>query len=171
MVNDSFEEIIREWARLNVLSRPDRRIAGRCLEITFALVEFLAGAGVDSMYTLGWMSFSGQPVYHFTADDVRRWLNGRHLNRTKIDMHAWVTLLSGEIIDPSWLSTVGIVRNHRDLIGAVIIANPAQPKSHQYHPVTVDTAILARLGLVGPAAGRFCAQQLPSSAALALAGE
>lgn len=164
-----FAEIIREWARVNICSRPDDRIAGRCLEITFALVEFLASAGVSSLYTLGWMSFGGNPVYHFTPDDVRTWLAHGHGDRQKIDMHAWVTLSSGEIIDPSWLSTVGIVRDRRELIGAVIIAEPAQPTSHRYHPVTIDTAILARIGLVQGPDHTFRAQQAPPPAVIAAA--
>lgn len=167
VATEPFAEIIREWARLNICSRPDERIAGRCLEITYALVEFLASAGVSSLYTLGWMSFAGHPVYHFTQDDVRRWINQPAHNHDKIDMHAWVTLTSGEIIDPSWLSTVGIVRDRRDLIGAVIIAEPAQPTSHQYHPVTIDTAILRRIGLLDRRSRTFTAQQNPPSEMIA----
>jgi len=151
VVTPEFSEIIREWARLNICARPDEHIAGMCMQITHELVEFLQGAGIGAIYTLGWMSYREHPVYRFGEADVRRWLVHGIPDPRKVDVHAWITLPSAEIIDPSWLSTVGIVQNKRDLIGAVIIADADQRTSHQYHPVTVDTRVLFRIGLLNPA--------------------
>lgn len=152
IVTPEFSEVIREWARLNICSRPDEHIAGMCMQIAHELVEFLQGAGIDAIYTLGWMSYREHPVYRFDDADVRRWLAEGIPDPRKVDVHAWATLPSAEIIDPSWLSTVGIVQNKRELIGAVIIADADQRTSHQYHPVTVDTHLLFRIGLLNPVA-------------------
>jgi hypothetical protein len=151
MVTPEIAEIIREWARLNICTRPDEHIAGMCMQITHGLVDFLCGAGIDAIYTLGWMSYRDHPVYRFDQADIRRWLHAGIPDRRKVDVHAWATLPSGEVLDPSWLSTVGIVQSKRDLIGAVIIADSEQRTMHQYHPVTVDTQILIRIGLLNPA--------------------
>lgn len=150
IVTPEFSEIIREWARLNLCSRSDEHIAGMCMQITHELVGFLRGAGIDAIYTLGWMSYHDHPVYRFGQVDIRRWLDHGIPNRRKVDVHAWATLPSAEIVDPSWLSTVGIVQAKRDLIGAVILADPEQRTSHQYHPVTVDTQLLFQIGLLNP---------------------
>jgi hypothetical protein len=150
LVNPEISEIIREWARLNICTRPDENIAGMCMKITHDLVEFLCGAGIDAIYTLGWMSYRDHPVYHFDQAEIRRWLQAGIPDRRKVDVHAWATLPSGELLDPSWLSTVGIVQNKRDLIGAVIIADSEQRTLHQYHPITVDTQILIQIGLLNP---------------------
>lgn len=148
LIDDAFAEVLREWARIHVASRPDDAIAGMCMQIAGSLVGFLAGAGIDAIYTLGWMSYGGHPVYQFGPRDVEHWLARGMPDRRRIDVHAWVTLPSGEIIDASWLTTVGIVQNRRELIGAVILTDPDQTTSHQYHPVTVDTPLLFRLDLL-----------------------
>jgi len=161
IVTDEFSEIVREWARLNICSRSDEHIAGMCMQITHDLVDFLRGAGIDAIYTLGWMSYHDQPVYRFGQTDVRRWITHGIPNRRKVDVHAWVTLPSAEVIDPSWLSTIGIVQNKRELVGAVIVADPEQRTSHQYHPVTVDTQILFRIGLLNPVSALEVPRQAP----------
>ena len=134
MVTPVFSEIIRDWARLNICTRPDEHIAGMCMQITHELVEFLQGAGIDAIYTLGWMSYRDHAVYHFDGDEVRRWMREGIPDRHKVDVHAWATLPSAEIIDPSWLSTVGIVQNKRELIGAVIIADPGEHPVERHQP-------------------------------------
>ena len=161
VITPEFSEIIREWARLNICSRSDELIAGMCMQITHELVEFLQGAGIAAIYTLGWMSYHDHPVYRFGQNDVRRWIEQGIPNRRKVDVHAWATLPSAEIIDPSWLSTVGIVQNKRDLIGAVIIADADQRTSHQYHPVTVDAQVLFRIGLLNPVSAMEVPRQTP----------
>lgn len=161
MVTDEFAEIIREWARLNICSRPDEKIAGMCMEITHSLLEFLRGAGIDAIYTLGWMSYKNQAIYRFGPEDVRRWIKHGIPDRQRVDVHAWLTLPSAEILDPSWLSTVGIVQNKRDLIGAVIIADARQGTTHQYHPVAVDPEILFRVTIAHPNGERDYARQAP----------
>lgn len=166
MVTEEFSEILREWARLNLCSRTDAGLAGMCMTITEELVEFLTGAGIDAVYTLGWMSYKGHPVYKFGHAEIERWLAEGVPDRHKIDVHAWVTLGSAEIIDPSWLSTVGIVQNRRDLIGAVIIADPDQATSHQYHPVTIGTRLLYQTGLLRHARSPYAPVQAPPPARL-----
>lgn len=161
IVTAEFNEIIREWARLNICTRTDDHIAGMCMQITEDLVEFLQGAGIDAIYTLGWMSYHEHPVYRFGPAEVRQWIAHGIPNRRKVDVHAWATLPSAEIIDPSWLSTVGIVQNKRELIGAVIVADPEQRTSHQYHPVTVDTQILFHIGLLNPVSVMDVPRQAP----------
>ena len=161
MITAEVSEVIREWARLNICSRRDEQIAGMCMQITQDLVLFLRGAGIDAIYTLGWMSYRDHPVYRFDGSDVRHWLKHGIPDRREVDVHAWATLPSAEIIDPSWLSTVGIVQDKRDLIGAVIIADPEQRTSHQYHPVTVDTQVLFRIGLLDSAAPERVPRQAP----------
>lgn len=161
VITPEFGEIIREWARLNLCCRSDEQIAGMCMQITHELVEFLQGAGIAAIYTLGWMSYHDQPVYRFGQVDVRRWIAHGIPNRRKVDVHAWATLPSAEIIDPSWLSTVGIVQNKRDLIGAVIIADADQATAHQYHPVTVDPHVLFRIGLLNPVSATEVPRQAP----------
>ena len=164
IVTPEFSEILREWARINLCSRPDEHIAGMCMQITHDLVQFLQGAGIEAIYTLGWMSYHDHPVYRFGEVDVHRWIENGIPDRRKVDVHAWATLPSAEIVDPSWLSTVGIVRDKRDLIGAVIIADPDQRTAHQYHPVTVDTQILFQIGLLHPVAELDVPRQAPPSA-------
>lgn len=163
MVTPEVSEVIREWARLNICTRPDEHIAGMCMQITHELVEFLQGAGIDAIYTLGWMSYRDHPVYRFDQAEITRWLQAGIPDRRRVDVHAWATLPSGEILDPSWLSTVGIVQGKRELIGAVIIADSEQRTRHQYHPITVDTLILFQIGLLNPVSELEVPRQGPPS--------
>jgi hypothetical protein len=149
IVGEEFCSIVREWTRINVCSRPEHEITGRCLRISVELTEFLAGAGVPVMFTLGWMSYRDEPLFRFNRDDVRVWLEHGLPNRDRLDMHAWVTLGSGEIIDASWLSTIGIVRRRPELVGAVIVSAADHVGEHRYHPIVIDTLIVERLQLAG----------------------
>ncbi len=170
LVSAEFSDVVLEWARLNICSRDDDGIAGRCMHITNEFVGFLRGAGLDAIFTLGWMSYQDEPVYQFSPDDVRLWLAEGIRDRQSMNVHAWATLPSAEIVDPSWLSTVGIVQNRRHLVGAVIIADPAQETSHQYHPVAVDTDVLYRIGLLNADYRRAPLQMAPSERVLSLVG-
>ena len=54
----------------------------------------------QSILTIGKINFeNGQKVFNFSQNDVLRWISNGIDDPTKLNLHAWLTLPSMEIID------------------------------------------------------------------------
>lgn len=73
-----------------------------------------------------------------------------------LELHAWLTLPSREIIDLTLATTLGIVRDEPDLLGRFAFIHPDDLVDNQsYHPQLLGDAYLRRIGAMIALSGRF----------------
>ncbi|WP_211442926.1 hypothetical protein [Collimonas humicola] len=120
----------------------------------FAFSEFLRepleeALGVPLTYTLGFVKMNNKPVFHTPIDELKRMLDaGRPASRA-LNLHAWLTLPSKEIIDVTFATTYAIVKNVPDLIGRASFIHPDDMVGNDtYHPQLLGEDFLRRIGML-----------------------
>ncbi|NQD80991.1 hypothetical protein HP436_12470 [Pseudomonas sp. CrR14] len=64
-----------------------------------------------------------------------------------LNLHAWLTLPSLEVIDITFGTTYGVVRNASDFIGRMCFMHPDDMTAGmQYHPQLIGETYLERIG-------------------------
>jgi len=100
-------------------------------------------------YTLGYYTQFGEDIFKFTQKDIELWLKKGIPEFTNINMHAWITLDSTEIIDVTLLTSIGVATNNIELIGTIINSHPNDfDNGMVYHPVVLGHKILQDIGVL-----------------------
>ncbi|KMZ11842.1 hypothetical protein BHUM_03135 [Candidatus Burkholderia humilis] len=80
-----------------------------------------------------------------------------------LELHAWLTLPSREIIDLTLSTTLGIVRNLPELVGRAAFIHPNDlVGNHSYHPQVLGEDYLRRIGVMVELEGVFAAPVVPT---------
>jgi hypothetical protein len=120
--------------------------ASQCLKWSHYLAPRLARAlNMRAWPTVGQIWFQDRCVFDPSWNDLRRWFHeGLHLGdieqRQGLNWHAWITLESGEIIDPTYMSTLAKLRPDAfgAYDGAVVGGEPETAiGNHRYFPMAV----------------------------------
>ncbi|MGA3706031.1 hypothetical protein ACI2TH_22145 [Ralstonia nicotianae] len=75
-----------------------------------------------------------------------------------LELHAWLTLPSREIIDLTLSTTLGLVRNLPELVGRAAFIHPNDlVGNHSYHPQVLGEDYLRRIGVMVELQGFFIA--------------
>lgn len=138
-----FPHVVR--ASLGELDYPD--IVAQCLSIHHRLQPVLEEwLKCPVLYTIGWID-DGTSKGMFKFDDtfieetLRRGFKGHHLN-----IHAWLTLPSLEVIDVALVTSMAVAQKLKEGHGGVI-AKPADEMSGMsYKPMLIGTGFLERIG-------------------------
>lgn len=123
--------------------------AGKCFQATGAIQTPLEELlGIPLLFTLGYVHFNGQPVFHTPTDKLKSMLK-QNLSFQQVNLHAWLTLPSHEIIDLTFLTTVGVVNKIPDYIGRACLSHPeGLPEGIVYHPQLVGDDFLRKTGVL-----------------------
>lgn len=123
--------------------------AGNCFQAMGAVQAPLEDLlGVPLYFTLGYVQFEGRPVFHMPTEKLKPMLK-QNLSFQQVNLHAWLTLPSHEIIDLTFLTTVGVVNNIPDYIGRACASHPDDlPEVMTYHPQLVGDSFLRKTGVV-----------------------
>lgn len=75
--------------------------------------------------------------------------NGLNLSTPAVNLHAWLTFPSMEIIDITYLTSYGVVNDKPDLLGMVVTGMPGalNPVDYTYHPLVLGEHFVAKAGL------------------------
>lgn len=120
--------------------------AGQCLKWSHYLAPYFERAlGCKVWPTVGQIWMDDSKVFSPSWADLRRWANsGIQLQdfegRQGMNLHAWLTLESGEIIEPSFLSTLAGVHpgEYGKLNGGLLWGrDPSVWRRHRYFPMAV----------------------------------
>jgi hypothetical protein len=130
--------------------------AGQCLKWCHYLQPYFEQVlGVPVWVTIGQLWAYGKSVFHPDWDDLQRWSRSgidpvelAMQGRDGINLHAWLTVASGEIIELSLLSSLARVRpSDRELSGAITWGHEdGGIEHHRYLPMTVGSAIAEAIG-------------------------
>jgi hypothetical protein len=109
--------------------------------------ELFKNFGINSFFTLGYIKKPNINFFEFSEADVSGWLkNG--LKKEVLNMHAWLTLPSGEIIDISFLHTMAVKFNKKLHIHVYIGDYSDKLKNMDYIPMYIGDKLLIELGAI-----------------------
>jgi hypothetical protein len=140
-----FPNVVRRG--LGVVDAPD--VMAQCLSMHYRLVPVMAEwFGCPMLYTLGWFDDGTEKGMFkfddaFIADKLR---NGQKPG--KVNIHAWLTLPSMEIIDVTLATTMAIVHGRPEQGGGVVMGYADEFKGFAYRPMLVGTDFLREAGLL-----------------------
>ncbi|RZF24678.1 hypothetical protein EVC45_37590 [Paraburkholderia sp. UYCP14C] len=131
--------------------------AGQCLKWCHYLRPFLERSlGVPVRLTIGQLWTSETVIYSPTWEDIRRWSESgidpvelAREERVGVNFHAWLTLETGEIIEPTMPSSIAMVRGgkSREILGGISWGRePGFFGGHRYVPLAVGNAIAEAIG-------------------------
>ncbi len=123
-------------------------VAGNCLSISLLLKNLIEDElNLKSYFTLGSFHMSGKSSFEFSEDELKQWIQHGIPDFSNIDIHAWLTLESLEVIDATIATTIGIACNVPEAVGRVIHDLPSDLNGDlSFHPVIVGAEILPDIG-------------------------
>lgn len=127
----SYEQMVGQCMPLHLKARP-------------VLEEWL---GCPVYYTIGWID-DGTPngLYKFDDDMIADKLANGHQDNT-INIHAWLTLPSMEIIDLTFTTTISMLQGHKDGRGRVLVKKADEIIGVSYKPMLVGETFLFKTGI------------------------
>jgi hypothetical protein len=124
-------------------------VVAQCLSIHYRLVPVIEKwLGCPALYTLGWVD-DGTDRGMFKFDDafIDDKLKNGHRGGT-VNIHAWLTLPSMEIIDVALATTIAVLQRLPDGYGAALARHADELKGIAYKPMLVGPDFLRRTGLL-----------------------
>ncbi|WP_420996544.1 hypothetical protein ACKI2N_032745 [Cupriavidus sp. 30B13] len=133
------------------------KAAGQCLKWCHYLAPYFEQKiGAKVWVTIGQLWKDDRPVFSPTWNELRRWSRtGITLNelliegRMGINLHAWLTVQSGEIIEPTFASSLAAFGGdvYAKMSGAVVWGrDPNVLHHHRYFPMAVGQAFAEAIG-------------------------
>ncbi|MFA0013879.1 hypothetical protein AB4391_11065 [Vibrio lentus] len=125
-------------------------VSQKCFWITFLLKnELEKRLGMTFYYTLGSVVLEGNPVFYTDLDTLKSYMVKENTNfNPAVNLHAWLTTPSGEIIDAALFTTLSVVRNQPELMGGVIASTNESLTDLSYHPQLIGHNYLKECGFM-----------------------
>ncbi|AIY40134.1 hypothetical protein LT85_0976 [Collimonas arenae] len=126
------------------------KIAVQC----FAFSGFVQDAleevlDVPLTYTLGFVKLGNKPIFYTSMEGLKEMLDAGRPATATLNLHAWLTLPSDEIIDVTFGTTLGVLRNEPEMIGRIATIHPDDMVGeHSYHPQLLGDDFLRRIGVL-----------------------
>lgn len=126
--------------------------AGQCLKWSHFLAPYLGiEFGCRAWVTVGELWKDEVRVFDPTLDDISRWsLDGINLRDFRsgagLNLHAWVTLATGHIVEPTLPSTLAsCVPGYAHLDGGIMVGQADAMIPHRYVPLAVSASYVEEL--------------------------
>lgn len=122
-------------------------LVSQCFSIHWRLKALLKDFfGVPILYTIGYVHIPPSYLFKHTERDLLQLLR-TGMNGPQLNIHAWLTLPSAEIIDLSLLTSVAVFNKMKVGLGGIIAAH-ADELSHglRYHPMLLGEDYLKKIG-------------------------
>ncbi|MCG9625398.1 hypothetical protein L1D34_11135 [Vibrio mediterranei] len=119
-------------------------VSQQCFGITSLLKNELEKfLNTEIYYTLGYILLEGKPTFHTDLDTLKSYIGQDITSSSRaINLHAWLTTSSGEIIDATLMTTIGVIRKQPELLGGVIASFNESLKDLSYHPQIIGEQYL-----------------------------
>ncbi|HDY8072185.1 TPA: hypothetical protein RQK93_004470 [Vibrio vulnificus] len=131
----------------DLLSRHGHKFVNRkCIKAHWALKKELETVLGQQVYlTLGDVSTPwGKCIYNFNEKTMLQMLNWGATKTYKL--HCWLTLESGQIVDISLPTSLGLQMRNPQLVGDLVIGN-ADIQKYEYHPIVVGENVLGYMDI------------------------
>ncbi|SEJ77353.1 pentapeptide repeat-containing protein [Pseudomonas sp. NFR16] len=131
-------------------------LSGKCLDVALSLREPLETIfDVPLTLTLGYVRFENQAVFHTPEGKLKQMLK-QNLTLQAVNIHAWLTLPSHEIIDLTFFTSVGVRYQQPNYIGLACLGHSDDMgEDLSYHPQLVGDGFLWQTGLLLKGIGGF----------------
>lgn len=122
-------------------------VSQQCFAITAMLKTPLEEAlGVPLAFTLGYVEYNGRNVFYSGTSELKTMLK-EGIRSPALNLHAWLTLPSHEVIDMTFGTTYGVVNEMPSVIGRMCFLHPDDMTADmQYHPQLIGWDYLERIG-------------------------
>jgi len=124
-------------------------VVAQCMSIHYRLVPVLEEwLQCPVVYTIGWID-DGTDKGMFKFDDafVAEMLKNGFTGST-VNIHAWLTLPSMEVIDVALVTTIAVLKGWREGHGAVLAKYADEVTGMAYRPMLVGADFLLKTGLL-----------------------
>lgn len=122
-------------------------VVAQCLSIHYRLSDVISKLFDTSCYfTIGYIETVDRLMFHQSEQDLKRILqNG--INSSSLNIHAWLTLPTMEIMDFSLPTSYAILNKMEEGIGGLIATHPdTLIGGMKYHPMLVGEDFLRKSG-------------------------
>ena len=154
-------KILTEYVMKNLLSAiknefgliDSNELLGNCFAVNYTFFDIIKKClGCEIYYTIGWIQYDDKQVFYTQESELKRYaeLGLAGLSSLKLNLHAWLTLPTMEIIDTTFQTTLGKILNKPEMIGGIITGNPTELSNRklQYHPQIIGAEYLRKVGVL-----------------------
>ncbi|WP_404419321.1 hypothetical protein [Marinospirillum sp.] len=122
-------------------------LVAQCLSIHYRLSEVMAELfDTPCYFTIGYVDTVDRLMFHQSEQDLRELLQSG-INGSSLNIHAWLTLPTMEIMDFSLPTSYAIVNEMKEGIGGLIATHADSLTSGmKYHPMLVGEDFLRKCG-------------------------
>ena len=141
---DEFPHLVLKNTRIRQLSD----LSAQCLAVNLILREIIAARlECPVYYTIGWIN-DGTEKGLFKFDDplIEAALSGKMTMAGEVNIHAWLTLPSMEVIDPTISTTIALANKIDDGLGKVFAGRADSTKDFSFEPMLIGEDLLRRSG-------------------------
>lgn len=124
-----------------------KEVVAQCLSIHLRLQQPLEKFfDVPIIFTIGYVYTPPNYLFKQTETELFKLLHEGMVG-SQVNLHAWLTLPSMEIIDISLASSIAAINQNKELLGSVI-ASHADELEHglRYHPMILGADYLEKIG-------------------------
>ncbi|KXV70459.1 hypothetical protein [Acetobacter cerevisiae] len=139
-----FPYLIRD--NTNVSSPED--LAHQCLYVNLLIKDIISKRlNCEVYYTIGWIDCDdGDPMYKFDEEYISTALAHYGSTRGALKVHAWLTLPTMEVIDPTLATSIALVQNKPNGLGGVIAGKADDLQGFSYRPMLIGMDFPVRTG-------------------------
>jgi hypothetical protein len=125
------------------------QMAGQCATVSMRLAPLISAIlGAKTIFTLGYFSVGETKLFYFDENTLRQWAHEGPPQFPLVEVHAWLTLPSFEIIDSTIASSLGVAQNFKEALGRAITLHYSKlTGGMEYHPVILGEDMLPVFGL------------------------
>lgn len=122
-------------------------VVAQCLSIHHRLSDVIADFfNTRCYFTIGHVETSAQLMFHQSEDDLRGILE-KGINGSSVNIHAWLTLPTMEIMDFSLPTTYAVLNKMEEEAGGLIATHADNlTGGMKYHPMLVGEDFLRKSG-------------------------
>lgn len=139
-------KVIQHYASMHSPEEVSQQCFGYMYCIQNALEDALQ---TPLYYTLGYVEFEKRPIFYTELARLERNLGDPVSGIGPIDLHAWLTTPNLEIIDLTFATTYGVVKNIPSVIGRSSFQHYSEFNDNMvYHPQLIGDDYLKKIGAI-----------------------
>lgn len=140
-------QVVQQEVEAHLCHYQAEEVSQQCFAVTLMLKAPLEDAlGMPLAFTLGYVEYNSRNVFYSNHRELKAMLE-KGVPSPALNLHAWLTLPSHEVIDMTFGTTYGVVNKIPSVIGRMCFIHPDDMTADmQYHPQLVGEDYLERIG-------------------------
>lgn len=121
--------------------------AFQCLAVHKRLMEPISNQlGVTPVFTIGYFRLENDPMFEFSEETLKKWAREGVPDFTSVELHAWLTLPSFEILDYTLGASIYALNKDDRLRDVMAALHYSSLVGMSYHPMVLGADIPGRIG-------------------------